>query len=93
MPATGKLSSRVDAKTDLKRSGIPPGQAYVHYVPVNEDLSDLVEKLEWAKAHDQEAKEIAANAHQFACEHIAQEACDEYLYHLLVAYSKLNFIE
>ncbi len=68
-------------------------EPYVHYVPVNEDLSDLIEKIEWAKAHDQEAKQIAANGHQFACEHIAQEACDEYLYHALIAYSKLNFVD
>ena len=30
-----------------------------HYVPVKMDLSDLDEKLEWAKTHDHEMKVIA----------------------------------
>lgn len=34
----------------------------VNYVPVNYDLSDLVEKLEWLLSHDDEAHKIAENA-------------------------------
>jgi hypothetical protein len=37
-------------------------QPWVHYVPVNSELSDLMEKLEWAETHQAEAKEIADNA-------------------------------
>jgi len=34
----------------------------VNYVPVNYDLSDLVSKIEWLVAHDDEARMIAENA-------------------------------
>ena len=37
-----------------------------HYVPVKPDLSDLVEKLDWAYHHDEQAKKIAMNALAFA---------------------------
>ena len=39
-------------------------QPFVHYVPVKEDLSDVMEKLEWAESHPEEAKQIADNASQ-----------------------------
>ena len=38
---------------------------WVHYIPVKEDLSDLMEKLEWAESHQAEAKEISENASRF----------------------------
>lgn len=31
---------------------------WVNYVPVREDMSDLVEKIEWLKAHDEDARKI-----------------------------------
>jgi len=37
-----------------------------HYVPVNEDLSDLKSKYEWAQKHPREAKNIAENGTRFA---------------------------
>ena len=37
-------------------------QPWVHYVPVNSELSDVMEKLEWAESHQEEAKQIAENA-------------------------------
>ncbi|KOC67192.1 KDEL motif-containing protein 1 [Habropoda laboriosa] len=37
-----------------------------HYVPVKNDLSDLVEKIIWAKENDKEALQIAKSARQFA---------------------------
>jgi spore maturation protein CgeB len=38
----------------------------VHYVPVNYDLSDLNEKIEWLVNNDAEAKKIAVNAMELA---------------------------
>jgi hypothetical protein len=38
----------------------------VHYVPIQYDLSDLNEKLEWLVNNDAEAKQIAANAMELA---------------------------
>lgn len=43
---------------------------HVHYLPVKGDLSDLVEKLDWAKSHDDECRQIADKAYQFARENI-----------------------
>src|SRR3990167_7953033 len=43
---------------------------YVHYFPVKNDLSDLIEKIQWAKEHDAECKAIAEKAHQFAKENL-----------------------
>ena len=39
---------------------------YIHYIPVNYDLSNLIEQIEWVKNNDAEAKIIAHNALQFA---------------------------
>lgn len=42
----------------------------VHYVPVQRNLSDLVDKLQWSLSHDEEAKEIAENAREFSLSHL-----------------------
>lgn len=38
---------------------------YIHYVPVKEDLSDLLSQINWCKAHDSECAQIADNARKF----------------------------
>ena len=38
---------------------------YEHFVPIADDLSDLVEKIRWCRSHDEECRQIAANAKQF----------------------------
>jgi hypothetical protein len=35
---------------------------WIHYVPVRSDLEDLMEKLEWAETHQDEARRISENA-------------------------------
>lgn len=40
-------------------------KAYEHYVPVKEDLSDLIDKIEWCKANDAKCEQIARNARAF----------------------------
>ena len=40
-------------------------EAGTHYVEVNRDFSDLEEKIEWCKEHDQECSEIAENGKKF----------------------------
>ena len=34
---------------------------YVHYIPVKNDQSDLIEKIDWLKNNDEEARKIGAN--------------------------------
>ena len=40
------------------------------YVPVKRDLSDLIEKLQWALNHDEEAREIASYGRKYARENL-----------------------
>lgn len=39
---------------------------YKHYVPVRADMSDLLDRLEWASTHDAEAREIAERGKRYA---------------------------
>ncbi|BAQ49527.1 MULTISPECIES: glycosyl transferase family 90 [Methylobacterium] len=39
---------------------------WVHYIPVEEDMSDLAEKSLWCLGHDEQAKSIAKNALDFS---------------------------
>lgn len=40
-----------------------------HYVPVASDMSDLVEKVEWCRTHDREARAIGEAGQAFALSH------------------------
>lgn len=44
-----------------------------HYVPVKEDLSDLMSAYEWLRDNESKALEIAANAQKFALENFTIE--------------------
>ena len=61
---------------------------YEHFIPVAEDLSDLLMQIEWAKAHDKECNAISENARRLAAEVLTHEAVYLYLYRLLSAYSE-----
>jgi hypothetical protein len=63
---------------------------YVHYVPVKDDLSDLLEQIQWSKDHDNLCQEIADNATEFVLNNLMTE--DIYLYFNLVLnrYSSLQ---
>ena len=52
-----------------------------HYIPVARDLSDLDQKLAWAKANDAQARAIGGNARSLAREHLRME--DVYCYHIM----------
>jgi len=63
---------------------------WVHYIPLNEDLSDLFEKLEWALEHDEEVRTIAENGHKLAFENIMPEHIYLYCYKALCKYASLQ---
>lgn len=44
-----------------------------HYIPVNRDLSNLVEQINWAKNHDVDAWKIAKQGQMFANEHLTAD--------------------
>ena len=59
---------------------------YVHYVPVQRNMEDLVEKVEWAMANDEKAKQIAENARTFAKGNLLPEHMLLYGYKVLSKY-------
>ncbi|OGN60282.1 MAG: hypothetical protein A3D96_05575 [Chlamydiae bacterium RIFCSPHIGHO2_12_FULL_44_59] len=63
---------------------------YQHFIPIQEDLSDLLEKIQWARTHDREAEEIARHATAFVEENLSAEDILVYLYHLIKKYSNLQ---
>ena len=62
---------------------------FVHYVPFKADFSDLTEKLEYAKNHDEEMKKIAENAKKFIEAFITPDTVSCYLALLIVEYLEL----
>ncbi|HSX12556.1 MAG TPA: glycosyl transferase family 90, partial [Rhabdochlamydiaceae bacterium] len=61
----------------------------VHYVAIQEDMSDLVEKVQWAQTDDAEVQKIVKNANLFARYNLQIEDMHLYLYLLLCEYAKL----
>lgn len=59
---------------------------WVHYVPLETDLSDLFARIEWAKEHDSEAQEMAKSATELAVEIFSEESMGDYLQKLFIAY-------
>eukprot|EP00397_Hematodinium_sp_SG-2012_P054142 GEMP01065093.1.p1 GENE.GEMP01065093.1~~GEMP01065093.1.p1 ORF type:complete len:278 (+),score=45.52 GEMP01065093.1:299-1132(+) len=60
---------------------------YHHYVPVREDLSDLVDKIQWAEAHPLEAAAIVEAADEFASMWMNYDAVLYYFHAALKQYS------
>ena len=52
---------------------------YVHYIPVNYDLSNLIEQIEYIKNNDAMAEKIAKNALQFSKEYFSSDYQKKYL--------------
>ncbi|XP_014253410.1 KDEL motif-containing protein 1-like isoform X2 [Cimex lectularius] len=59
-------------------------EPWVHYVPVKRDLSDLVEKIKWAKENDDKAKAISQAGRRFAVENLLPQ--DILCYHVQLFY-------
>lgn len=56
---------------------------WVHYVPVQSDLSDLDKRIQWCLSHDEECKQIAEQARSFYDTWLSKQACLEYLKNVL----------
>jgi hypothetical protein len=59
---------------------------YEHYIPVKEDLSDLVEQLNWAEQNPEKVAEIAHNAQKFALENLKRDNAIAYLKDAILEY-------
>ena len=54
-------------------------KAYKHYVPVKEDLSDLLSQIEWCKANDAKCEQIAKNARAFYDKYLGTKGILDFL--------------
>lgn len=63
---------------------------YKHYIPVKNDLSNLIAQIKWAKKHDAQVKQISRNANDFAANNLQLADNLYYLYCLLRKVSKLQ---
>jgi len=54
-------------------------EPYVHYIPVNHDLSNLIEQIEYIKTNDDAARKIAENALEFTRIYFSESFQKEYL--------------
>jgi hypothetical protein len=57
---------------------------YIHYVPVENDLSDLLERVDWCRGHDDECRKIAENARQFYDKYLGVNGILDFLQRLLM---------
>ncbi|XP_063248461.1 protein O-glucosyltransferase 2 isoform X2 [Prinia subflava] len=64
-------------------------QPWKHYIPFKSDLSDLLEKLQWAKDHDEEAKNIAKSGQEFARNNLMGDHIFCYYFKLFQEYASL----
>ncbi|KAJ6599511.1 glycosyl transferase family 90-domain-containing protein [Mycena sp. CBHHK59/15] len=65
-------------------------QPFVHYIPVLPDLSDLVDRIEWAIAHDEEAHRIQAAGQEFAERVVTDDQNDCYFFLVLLEWARLQ---
>ena len=61
---------------------------YVHYVPINGDLSNLIDRIEWCIDNDIKCQEIVANARKFFNDYLQKDSILDYMQKLLVDMKK-----
>lgn len=61
-----------------------------HYVPVKRDLSDLVDRVVWARENDEEAHKIAKAGEMYATNHLLPQHI--FCYHTVLLKVRILFI-
>jgi hypothetical protein len=57
---------------------------YEHFIPVKEDLSDLLKQIKWCKKHDKECEQIAQNAKKFYNLYLQKDGILDYMQKLFI---------
>lgn len=65
-------------------------EPYVHYIPVEGNFDDLLEKISWARQHDDKAADIARNALHLHQKYLTVASMRCYMNALFDRYSKLT---
>ncbi|KAF8191966.1 glycosyl transferase family 90-domain-containing protein [Mycena galopus ATCC 62051] len=63
---------------------------YEHYIPVKVDLSDLVDRVQWAREHDEEARLIQQRGMLFAKEVLTDDQNNCYFAAVLLEWARLQ---
>lgn len=63
---------------------------YIHYVPINEDLTDIFSKLDWMQKNDDKLKEISLNAQNFIKNDLMPEHIEKHMVIILNEYSYIQ---
>ena len=61
---------------------------WVHYIPLEEDLSDVREKIQWARDNDEKVQEIVKNASELVAKWVNPELMYCYYAKAFSAYAK-----
>lgn len=83
--SSGSVVMKIHSFEDI---GSIVAKAWVHYLPVKIGLSDLEEKLRWAKEHDEELQRIASRGLELS-KIYSEESYKCYVFKLITEYSKL----
>lgn len=66
-------------------NGLKP---YVHYIPVHNNMDNLIDQVNWAREHDAECKKIGETATQWVKDNLTVEDLYFYWLYLLQEYAK-----
>jgi hypothetical protein len=64
----------------------------VHYIPIKNDLSDLIEQIKWCRDNDKKCKKIAKNARKFYFKYLQKDGVLDYLQKIIIDLKKQVFI-
>mmetsp|Transcript_30513 Transcript_30513/g.63825 ORF Transcript_30513/g.63825 Transcript_30513/m.63825 type:complete len:132 (+) Transcript_30513:110-505(+) len=80
----GVLFHHVTSSKDYFHDDLIP---WIHFIPVNEDLSNLREMYDWAEANSEKAKKISDAATEYvkssATDHVMKVSYERYFVHSL----------
>jgi hypothetical protein len=66
---------------------------YEHYIPVANDMHDLMDQIEWAKQNDEKVQQIVRNAQHFVSQNLMFEDLYRYLHFSFSEYAKRQEID
>lgn len=87
MLSNSVLVKQETANTEWFYSALQP---YVHYIPVRKDLTDIFNKIEWMRNHDEEVRQISANAQNFVRNNLMPEDIEAQMALILNEYASIQ---
>jgi len=65
-------------------------EPWIHYIPIESSMDDLIAKILWARARDEKCRQIAEAGRHFAQTHFMPEHIALYCYKVLLRYAKIQ---